>query len=72
MVTFVRVMVPSCVAITAWPPSALAVMVTSARVTEDAVPMANAPFAPVPAVVIVPPVTFTVPPAVASKAALRP
>ncbi len=72
ILALVMVTVPVWVAITACPPSPLALIVTFDRVTLDPLPVAKAPLAPVPVVVIVPPVTVTCLAAVASRPALSP
>ena len=71
MSTLVQVTEPPWVAITPCAASPEALMVTPDRVTEAPLPVANAPFAPMPLVVMAPPVMLMVP-ADASTPALRP
>ena len=72
MSTLVRVILPPWVAITPWPPPAVALMVMFVSVTDEPEPVAKAPLAPSPVVEMVPPVTLTAPLAVASRPAFRP
>jgi hypothetical protein len=53
-------MVVSAITMTPWPPSAVAVIVTSLRVSEEPVPLAKPPLAPQPVVEMEPPVMVIV------------